>query len=291
MERETEVSKRRSSAHRPAESSVLTINYPPRVRVPVRSERVGNWPNDSFAWVKRLMRESAARTVVSPEILTYHSYVLGDTEMPGEGELTRNLDVVENIIVFLNENIGPASSVLELCAGTGICTIPLSQYYSVVAIDNNERYCSLFSRYLKEQSHVGDDGAQQVELFQADVRQRESVLVRLGDRTFAAVILNPPFDAIDIIRASFEVATAVTPDIIVGVLPLDVIEEAVGSYSWRSAEQPGLVEKDRQFIAELRVHWELIALEPTIRLDGTAQVGTFVFKRAVNEGRESNIAR
>jgi hypothetical protein len=236
------------------------------------------------------MRESTARTVVSPEILTYHSYVLGDTEMPGEAELTRNLDVVENIIVLLNENIGPASSVLELCAGTGICTIPLSQYYSVVAIDNNERYCSLFSRYLKEQFHVGDDGAQQVELFQADVRQRESVLVRLGDRTFAAVILNPPFDAVDIIRASFEVATAVTPDIIVGVLPLDVIEEAVGSYSWRSVEQPGLVEKDRQFIAELRIHWELIALEPTIRLDGTAQVGTFVFKRAVNDG-EPNIAR
>ena len=106
MERETEVSKRRSSAYRPAESSVLTINYPPRVRVPVRSERVGNWPNDSFAWVKRLMRESAARTVVSPEILTYHSYVLGDTEMPGEGELTRNLDVVENIIVFLMRTLG-----------------------------------------------------------------------------------------------------------------------------------------------------------------------------------------
>jgi hypothetical protein len=96
-------------------------------------------------WVKGLMRKSDARTIVSPEILKYQSYVLDGAEGPDYSELTRSLDVVENIIVFLDEHIEPSSSVLELCAGTGICTTPLAHRYSVVAIDNNEQYLSSFA--------------------------------------------------------------------------------------------------------------------------------------------------
>jgi hypothetical protein len=252
---------------------------------------VGNWPNDSFAWVKSLMRESVARTAVSPEILAYHSYVLGGVQMLGEDELTRNLDVVENIILFLNENIEPASWVLELRAGTGICTTPLAQYYAVVAIDNNKQYCSLFERYLEDQSKSGAGTVQRVVVIPADIRDRHNLVARVNTEAarvnghaFAAVVLNPPFDTADIIRQSFEVAMTLTPtpEILVAVLPLDVIEEAGFSYSWRIAEQPRLVEQDRRFISALRVDWKLIAVEPTIRSDGSAQVGTFLFKKSAN---------
>jgi len=213
--------------------------------------------------------------VAQPSRLNQQSYVLNEAVLKvGDGsELTRNLDVVQSILLFLDQHIAHQSSILDLCVGTGICTTPLGQYYSVIAVEKDPVYRQPFDRYLW---NVGL--ASRIKVIPGDIECHDTVLEHelVKSRRFDAAIVNPPFG---LIPESLEIAKAVNPDVILGVLPLDVIEEAQSGESNRR-DEPSVVEKDRRFIAKLREVWQLIAIEPFLRPDGTAQTGAFVFKRS-----------
>ena len=95
--------------------------------------------------------------------------------------------------------------------------------------------------------------------------------------------MNPDFA---VIRDSLEIAQGLNPAAIIAVIPLDVIDEAhgEGSSSYRlneSAKQSTreIACEDRKFMRSFRQNWRLMAVEPILRWDGTAQTATFLFQR------------
>ena len=251
----------------------IRITYPPNIFFESTLERFGGWPTESFSWLDGLMRPSDARTDVSPGLLQYHAHVLGDAFInPG---LTRTVAAVEAIMYFLQSQVGleNGGNLLELCAGTGILTTPLGAYFDVVAIEKQKEFVTPYKRYL---ARVGLE--ERIRVLQGDVTQTEWVLDNLASRDFKAMLMNGPWK---LTRHCLEIAKRLSPSVVIAVLPLDVIEETDKSRSYRFPEGEETIDENRQCIASFRDDsgWDLLAVEPALRHDGTAQIGTLLFAR------------
>ncbi len=253
--------------------------YPPHIEIESNMVQSLRWPREQFDWVKALMRESSARASESLEILQYYSFVLKGNE--SYRHFTRNTSQIETILAFLADQVGLSLRgnkwALDLCAGIGAITTPLARYFKVLAVELKQEYIDLFQAYLDDTKvNATHEICRRIRLLHGDIRKPKTVESKIRDIQphFEAVVTNPHFD---FIPQALDISEKVATRAIVAVMPLDVLEETAGVYTYRSEGHEETVEKDRAYLLAFRQRWDLIALHPFLRHDGTAQTGAFLF--------------
>jgi len=256
--------------------SRAVIAYPPAIIIDCHLEKYGHWPSGGFEWLRGLVQDTGARTPALPGIVQFQTLVCRDPCYILRAGFTRNAEPIEIILYFLDMTLGLSErcNVLELCAGTGILTVPLARYHNVVAIEKKPKYVDWLDRYLKD--HGFD---KYVEVFSGDLQQGEDIIGSLRSPRFDTVLMNPPWN---LITEAFAIARGVDPQVILAVMPLDVLQEVEVENSYRCKDVEDIRE-NRRVVDDMRrgEDWRLVAVEPILREDGTAQIGVFLFRRSL----------
>jgi hypothetical protein len=217
----------------------------------------------------------------SPEIKEYVRTVTSKEDL--EHGFTKNTAGIRHIICFLDEEFPGDTSlkIVELCSGIGIITTPVAAYCDVIVavekeqafLDQHETYWLSHRQQIPCQHHFVCE----------DLTTWRPVSKRIKEtigRDWDVVVLNPPFHGA-LIRDCLDLAEDLDPKVVLAVVPLDVLEESRAGYSWRIAEDGILsVDQDRKRVNDFRNKgWKLHAIQPILRKDLTAQVGTLLFRK------------
>ena len=238
-----------------------------------------------------VMRPSRLPRLPPSLIHRYNKRILGTAET--DYGHTDHVEVAGRVLHLLRK-FDPKGAVVDVCAGIGALTTPIAlRFDNVLALELNKYFVDCYGSYLKTDSRLRQVvtlRAQDVSNVYAAVDAARDWMKTHRVGGLEAVVLNPPYQRPPLVAHSFFVACELDPKAIVAVMPLDILEETVGGYSWRcdqdfSSKKPSSgylqVMSDCIFVSGVRKDrgWHLSELALHYRGDRTAEYGTMLFER------------